>query len=73
MSEYRIKRRRIKTNIRQAKTKYKFYQILLLFKIMSKGQISRKSIKHWYKVILGLPKYTVDKSINIHERSHKTS
>lgn len=59
-----IIKKRIKTNIRQAKTRYKLRQIVVFFKILFKGQITKKSLRHWKKVLLGLPKYQLDKCIN---------
>jgi len=59
----RIIKRRIKTNIRQAKTNYKLRQFYITLKIIFKGQFSKKSFKHFRKVLLGEPRYTVDKCL----------
>lgn len=54
-------RRRIKTNIRQAKTKYKIRSIWIGLKIIARGQFTRKGFfKHWKRILLGTPRYTVD-------------
>jgi len=65
MSDYRILRKRIKTNIRQAKTSYKIRQIYFTLLNIINGEFTRKTIKKWKKILLGLPKYTPDKCMKI--------
>jgi hypothetical protein len=61
MSEYRILRKRIKTNIRQAKTLYKIRQVYFTVLTILNGQFTKHTVKTWRKILLGLPKYTLDK------------
>lgn len=65
MSEYRQLRKRIKTNIRQARTSYKVRQIYYIFLNIANGQFTKRTMRKCKKILLGLPKYTVDQCIKI--------
>ena len=58
-------RKRIKTNIRQARTIYKIRSVWIAMKIIARGEFTIKGFKkHWKGVLTGSPRYPVKLLIN---------